>query len=114
MSEEWKRRQYPNKSKEKKYCRFDDLPKDIQEALKSECPRLLESEARMLQNDFGIEVNEYASQVYTRGGGYGVSWVLQTASREDSRMFYDKIGFPQNRKQEELRRTLRIKEGDNH
>jgi hypothetical protein len=112
LSEGWKRTQPIDEWKERKYCRFDGLPEDIQEALKPERPRLLESEARMLQDDFGIDVNKYPSQIHTREGGYGVSWVLQTASREDSRMFYDKIGFPQNRKQEELRKTLRIKEGD--
>nr|MDO8099161.1 hypothetical protein [Candidatus Njordarchaeota archaeon] len=109
MSEEWKKTQPKGEWKEKKYCMFDKLPDDIKEALEPERPRLLESEERMLEDDFGINVNKYPSEIHTREGGYSVSWVLQTASREDSRVFCDKIGFPQNRKQEELRRALRIK-----
>lgn len=113
FSEEWKRK--PSKDacrKQIKYCRFDDLPEDIQEVLKVELPRLLESEARILHENFCINTNKFPNEIYEREGGYGVNWILQTASREDSRMFCKEIGFPQNRKQEALRRVLRMKGDD--
>jgi hypothetical protein len=40
--------------------------------------------------------------------------MMQTASREDGRRFYNEIGFPQNGKQERLKSMLRIRKGDNH
>jgi len=116
LSTEWKRKTFPDtRGEPTRYCRFDDLlPKDIREALELDRPQLLESEARILQNDFGINTKKYPNMIYTREGGYGVEWVLQTASREDSRMFHKEIGFPQNRKQEVLRRMLGMKGDDTH
>jgi hypothetical protein len=115
LSMEWKRRPCPDErtSEKNKYCKFADLPTDIQKALELERPRLLHSEAKMLREDFGINIREYASELYTREGGYGVKWLLQTDSIEDSRRFRNEIGFPQSRKRGGLARMLRIKGDDN-
>ncbi|WXG46008.1 MAG: hypothetical protein WED05_04985 [Candidatus Atabeyarchaeum deiterrae] len=116
LSEKWKRQLFPDGWRvQNKYSRFHALPKDIREVLESECPRLLESEARILHDDFGIKTNKSPTTIYKReDGGYGVTWRMRTTSREGSRIFYEEIGFPQNRKQETLRRALRIEDDDNH
>lgn len=105
LSKEWKKGWT-------KYCRFKDLPEDIRESLRLERPRLLESEARMLGDDFGIDMAKHPRGVYQREGGYAVSWDMDSASLKGRRLFFDEIGFPQNRKQDVLRRALRIKEED--
>ncbi|WXG43316.1 MAG: hypothetical protein WED04_04625 [Promethearchaeati archaeon SRVP18_Atabeyarchaeia-1] len=109
-SKEWKRKLFTDACKKQiKYCRFSDLPRDIQETLKLEYPRLLESEAKMLREDFGINSNSFPNEVYEGEAGYSVNWVLQTTSRRDSRIFCSEIGFPQNRKQKVLEDVLKMK-----
>ncbi|WXG43435.1 MAG: hypothetical protein WED04_05260 [Promethearchaeati archaeon SRVP18_Atabeyarchaeia-1] len=108
LSEGWQRKLFPS-GWEKAENAFRALPGDIREALEPERPRLLESEETMLHDDFGINTNKYPREIYTREGGYGFRWVLQTNSSEDSRMFYNEIGFPQRRKQEALMRMLSSK-----
>jgi hypothetical protein len=112
----WKRRPQADwwRGEPTRYCMFDELPKVMRKALSLERPRLLDSEARMLYDDFGIKTKVYPRSINTREGGYGVSWMMQTASREDGRRFYNEIGFPQNGKQERLKSMLRIRKGDNH
>jgi transcriptional regulator with XRE-family HTH domain len=108
MSELWKMRKRKADLRKKgvRYCLFNDLPQDIQETLDHMPPRLLESEARMLRDDFGISLGKRPREVYKRKGGYGVSWILQICSREANRAFYSKIGFPQQRKQEKLKNMV--------
>jgi hypothetical protein len=106
LSEGWKRARFPDGT-EKKQLRFNRLPDDIKEKLIKEPPRLLESEERMLNNDFGMSFSKYPEEIHTREGGYSVRWTLHSASRESGRMFCDQIGFPQDRKQEKLTRPNR-------
>nr|MDO8100193.1 hypothetical protein [Candidatus Njordarchaeota archaeon] len=101
LGEEWTGTTH-SQGAEQKHCEFHRLPKDIQEMLRSERPRILESEAKMLREDFGIKTKMYPQEIYTRGDGYSVKWVIQTDSKEDTRTFYNEIGFPQRRKQEKL------------
>jgi hypothetical protein len=116
VSKEWNRKSFPDGVREQnRYHAFGDLDDDIQTALMHERSRLLDSEARLLQDDFGIETHSSASQVCRRAdGGYSVTWTMETTSREGSRAFYEEIGFPQNRKQEKLREALGIKDTGNH
>jgi hypothetical protein len=111
-SKKWMRKSFPDGVREQnKYRAFGDLDSDIQTAFRRERPRLLDSEARILRDDFSIETNSCPSQVCRRAdGGYSVTWTMETASRESGRIFYEEIGFPQNRKQEKLRRALEIEE----
>ncbi|WXG46090.1 MAG: helix-turn-helix transcriptional regulator [Candidatus Atabeyarchaeum deiterrae] len=108
MSEHW-REKVPKvvvREKHVRYCMFKDLPLDIRNALQPERPRLLESEARMLHEDFGITVNKHPIEIYKREDGYSVSWALQITSKRDNRVFCDEIGFPQSRKQEKLKSMM--------
>jgi hypothetical protein len=47
-------------------------------------------------------------------GGYSVTWVMHTTSKEGARRFNEEIGFPQTRQQEKLKKALEIARGDNH
>jgi hypothetical protein len=93
-----------------RYCRFGDLPEDIQLLLSTYPPRLLNTEQDMLRQDFGVDCNMYSTEIYERKDGYGVTWVLQTKSRADSEKFYEEIGFPQSEKQDKLRKMLRLED----
>nr|MDO8098330.1 hypothetical protein [Candidatus Njordarchaeota archaeon] len=88
-------------------CPYDHLPPDIQEVIRGHPPNLLAEERDMLRT-FGINTEMYPKEIYQREGGYGVNWVLQTETREDGRRFLHEIGFPQERKQEELISALRL------
>jgi hypothetical protein len=102
VSEGWQTRTLPGGGKEK-HCMLKEIhEKDIKEALNHVKPQLLESESRMLEEDFGIKTKVYAQEVYTRENGYGVKWIMLTHSRDDTKTFYNEIGFPQQRKQEKL------------
>jgi transcriptional regulator with XRE-family HTH domain len=113
LSEEWKEKisKVVVREKHVKYCMFEDLPQDIQNTLEPHRPRLLESEGRMLHDDFGINFNKHPVEIYRREDGYSATWALQIASKEGTRTFYNEIGFPQNRKQEKLKSMLRMRGG---
>jgi hypothetical protein len=85
-----------------------DLPADIMQVIKDHPVNLLVDEKKMLE-DLGIIADMYPSEVH-RGkyGDYAAHWTLQTKTREDTRRFYTEIGFPQERKQNELRIALRL------
>ncbi len=73
LSEEWKRQPFPDGWIGQNKCsRFRALPKDIQKALESDGPRLLESEARILHDDFSIRTSMSPSAICKREGGYSV------------------------------------------
>lgn len=105
----WDKTTYPQGA-EQKYARLHELPDDIQKAINVH-PRLLDSEKRMLSEDFGIETRISPVKIYSRKDGYSVTWILQTASVEDTRKFYNEIGFPQRRKQEKLADMLKNEGG---
>ncbi|WXG43063.1 MAG: hypothetical protein WED04_03210 [Promethearchaeati archaeon SRVP18_Atabeyarchaeia-1] len=86
----------------------DDLPADITQAIREHPINLLVEEKKMLE-DFGIVTEMYPSEIH-RGkyGDYSAHWTLQAKTREDTRRFYEEIGFPQERKQEDLRSAIRF------
>jgi hypothetical protein len=85
-----------------------DLPADIIQVIKDHPINLLVDEKKMLE-DLGVIADMYPSEIH-RGkyGDYTAHWTLQTKTREDTRRFYTEIGFPQERKQNELRIALRL------
>jgi hypothetical protein len=103
LSERWEKTAYPD-GREQKYTRFSRLPDDIKEAMNIG-PRLLQSEERMLRQDFGIKAEITPGKTYAREGGYSLMCVLRIA-REHTRTFRDEIGFPQQRKQGKLEKML--------
>nr|MDO8099978.1 helix-turn-helix domain-containing protein [Candidatus Njordarchaeota archaeon] len=87
-------------------CRH--LPADIHEAVEAHPPNILAEEKKMLA-DFGIQTRMYPLEMHQgKYGDYSAHWVLQTETREDSRHFLHEIGFPQERKQDELISVLRL------
>jgi hypothetical protein len=104
LSERWDRTTYPD-GREVKYTWLSRLPDDIQKAADIR-PRLLESEARMLREDFGIQPKISTGKIYAREGGYSLMCALHI-SKEDTRIFCKEIGFPQQRKQEKLENVLK-------
>jgi hypothetical protein len=109
LSEGWQKSIYPQGT-EQRYCGLNELPSDIQRALKPECPQLLKSEGKMLLEDFGIEPKMAATRIYAREDGFSVTWKLRI-SKGDVSNFYNEIGFPQHRKQRKLTDILKNDRG---
>ncbi len=108
QSEGWKKITYPEGT-EQKYCRLHEIPSDVKEAFNLH-PRLLDSEARMLREEFGLDPKISPGKIYPREGGYGLMCVL-SITKEDTRTFYNEVGFPQQRKQEKLANMLKNEGG---
>lgn len=116
ISKGWPTKVFPDGPREyNKYCSFGDITsEDIQTALMLKRPRLLESEAKMLHDDFGIETYTGPRSVCRRkDGGYSVTWTMQLTA-EGTRAFFREIGFPQKQKQEKLLKALGIEGDGNH
>jgi hypothetical protein len=87
-------------------CR--EVPYDIIEVARSHPPNLLLDEKGMLK-ELGIESRMYPLEMHQgKYGDHSIHWVLQTETRQDGRRFFEKIGFPQKRKQDQLVSVLRF------